>query len=79
MNGLKIQWGKWIESQHQSGDRHINFLINYTNDNSVIINLTNIHTGTSNNETVIVKKITSTFCFFDSCYNRDVFWIAIGY
>lgn len=79
MNGLKIQWGKWIESQHISGDRNINFPITYTNNNSVVINLTNIYEGMSYNETVIVRKITSTYCNFDSKYNRDVFWNAIGY
>lgn len=78
-NGKIEQWGKWIESQYTSGERHINFPVSYTSDNSVIINLTNIHTGESVNETVIVRKITSAYCYFDSHYNRDVFWNAIGY
>lgn len=79
MNGLKIQWGKWDESKHSSGERHILFPVAYSNASSIAINLTNIYGGSSKNEFIIVRQVTTTYCYFDSDLNRDVFWQSIGY
>ena len=75
MNGLLIQWG--YHQENGPLGRTIEFIPSF--NVRPIMSVTQLFDVRSNNEEVIIRTVSKERFFYDSTYNRDIFWIAIGY